>query len=253
MKKASIKSEDYQKYYRQLILKKIGITGQKKIFKAKVLVIGAGGLGCPLMLYLAYSGVGNMGIVDDDKIELSNLSRQILFTKKDIGKYKAHVSKKIVEKVNKKINIEAFKKRIDKTNIANIAKKYQIICDGTDNFKSRFLINDYCIKNKKILISSAINKFDGQLFVFDFRKKTSCFRCFMPEAPNKELNCESGGIMTTLAGIAGSLQANEVIKSILDIEKNIGGKIMVFNALNTNFRKIKLLKDPNCKNNYLHG
>tara|TARA_Y100000741_G_scaffold184407_1_gene140148 strand:- start:505 stop:1089 length:585 start_codon:yes stop_codon:yes gene_type:complete len=194
-----------------------------------------------------------MGIVDDDKIELSNLSRQILFTKKDIGKYKAHVSKKIVEKVNKKINIEAFKKRIDKTNIANIAKKYQIICDGTDNFKSRFLINDYCIKNKKILISSAINKFDGQLFVFDFRKKTSCFRCFMPEAPNKELNCESGGIMTTLAGIAGSLQANEVIKSILDIEKNIGGKIMVFNALNTNFRKIKLLKDPNCKNNYLHG
>ena len=253
MKKVLIKSEDYQKYYRQLILKKIGITGQKKIFKAKVLVIGAGGLGCPLMLYLAYSGVGNMGIVDDDKIELSNLSRQILFTKKDIGKYKAHVSKKIVEKVNKKINIEAFKKRIDKTNIANIAKKYQIICDGTDNFKSRFLINDYCIKNKKILISSAINKFDGQLFVFDFRKKTSCFRCFMPEAPNKELNCESGGIMTTLAGIAGSLQANEVIKSILDIEKNIGGKIMVFNALNTNFRKIKLLKDPNCKNNYLHG
>tara|TARA_A100001015_G_scaffold309381_1_gene408750 strand:- start:2578 stop:3339 length:762 start_codon:yes stop_codon:yes gene_type:complete len=253
MKKASIKSEDYQKYYRQLILKKIGITGQKKIFKAKVLVIGAGGLGCPLILYLAYSGVGNLGIIDDDKIELSNLSRQILFTKKDIGKYKAHVSKKIVEKVNKKINIEVFKKRIDKTNISNIAKKYQIICDGTDNFKSRFLINDYCIKNKKILISSAINKFDGQLFVFDFRKKTSCFRCFMPEAPNKELNCESGGIMTTLAGIAGSLQANEVIKSILEIEKNIGGKIMVFNALNTNFRKIKLLKDPNCKNNYLHG
>ncbi len=253
MKKASIKSEDYQKYYRQLILKKIGITGQKKIFKAKILVIGAGGLGCPLMLYLAYSGVGNIGIVDDDKIELSNLSRQILFTKKDIGKYKAYVSKKIVEKINKKINIEVFKKRIDKTNIVNIAKKYQIICDGTDNFKSRFLINDYCIKNKKILISSAINKFDGQLFVFDFRKKTSCFRCFMPEAPNKELNCESGGIMTTLAGIAGSLQANEVIKSILDIEKNTDGKIMVFNALNTNFRKIKLLKDRNCKNKYLHG
>ncbi len=175
MKKASIKSEDYQKYYRQLILKKIGITGQKKIFKAKILVIGAGGLGCPLMLYLAYSGVGNIGIVDDDKIELSNLSRQILFTKKDIGKYKAYVSKKIVEKINKKINIEVFKKRIDKTNIVNIAKKYQIICDGTDNFKSRFLINDYCIKNKKILISSAINKFDGQLFVFDFRKKNILF------------------------------------------------------------------------------
>ena len=253
MKKASIKSEDYQKYYRQLILKKIGIPGQKKIFRAKVLVIGAGGLGCPLILYLAYSGIGNLGIVDNDKIELSNLSRQVLFTKKDIGKYKVLISKKAVKRINKKIKVKIFNQKVDKKNIEKIAKNYEIICDGTDNFKSRFLINDYCIKNKKILISSAINKFDGQLFVFDFRKKTSCFRCFMPEAPNKELNCESGGIMTTLAGIAGSLQANEVIKSILDIEKNIGGKIMVFNALNTNFRKIKLLKDPNCKNNYLHG
>ena len=220
MKKASIKSEDYQKYYRQLILKKIGIVGQKKIFSAKVLVIGAGGLGCPLILYLAYSGIGNLGIVDHDKVELSNLSRQVLFTKKDVGKYKVLVSEKFVERINKKINVKTFKEKIDKKNIEKIAKNYQIICDGTDNFKSRLLINDYCIENKKILISSAINKFDGQLFVFDFRKKTPCFRCFMPEAPNEELNCESEGIMTTLAGIAGSLQANEVIKSILNIKNH---------------------------------
>ena len=252
MKKNSIKSEDYQKYYRQLILKKIGVSGQKRIFKSKVLVIGAGGLGCPVILYLAYSGVGNLGIADDDKIELSNLSRQILFTKKDIGKYKALISKKIVNKINQKINIEIFKKRINEKNIEKIAKNYEIICDGTDNFKSRFLINDYCLKNKKILISSAINKFDGQLFAFDFRKKTPCFRCFMPEAPNQELNCESDGIMTTLAGIAGSLQANEVIKSILNIKNNSNAKIVIFNALNADFRKVKLLKNPNCKNNYLH-
>ena len=232
MKKASIKSEDYQKYYRQLILKKIGIPGQKKIFRAKVLVIGAGGLGCPLILYLAYSGIGNLGIADHDKIELSNLSRQVLFTKKDIGKYKVLVSKKVVEKINKKINVKTFRERVDKKNIEKIAKDYQIICDGTDNFKSRFLINDYCMKNKKILISSAINKFDGQLFAFNFRKKTPCFRCFMPEAPSEELNCESGGIMTTLAGIAGSLQANEVIKSILNIKNHSNGNIMIFNALN---------------------
>ena len=141
MKKNSIKSEDYQKYYRQLILKKIGVSGQKRIFKSKVLVIGAGGLGCPVILYLAYSGVGNLGIADDDKIELSNLSRQILFTKKDIGKYKALISKKIVNKINQKINIEIFKKRINEKNIEKIAKNYEIICDGTDNFKSRFLIN----------------------------------------------------------------------------------------------------------------
>jgi len=253
MKKASIKSEEYQRYYRQLILKKIGIVGQKKIFRSKVLVIGAGGLGCPLILYLAYSGIGNLGIADYDKIELSNLSRQVLFTKKDIGKYKILVSKKIVKKINKRINIETFKKKVDIKNIEKIAKNYEIICDGTDNFKSRFLINDYCMKNKKILISSAINKFDGQLFSFDFRKKTPCFRCFMPESPNEELNCESDGIMTTLAGIAGSLQANEVIKSILNIKNNKNENIMVFNALNSNFRKVKLLKNPNCKNNHLHG
>jgi len=253
MKKTSIKSEDYQKYYRQLILKKIGILGQKKIFRAKVLVIGAGGLGCPLILYLAYSGIGNLGIADHDKIELSNLSRQVLFTKKDIGKYKISVSKKIVKRINKKINVKIFKNKVDKKNIEKIAKNYQIICDGTDNFKSRFLINDYCMKNKKILIASAINKFDGQLFVFDFRKKTPCFRCFMPEAPNQELNCESDGIMTTLAGIAGSLQANEVIKSILNVKNYMRGNIMIFNALNSNFRKVKLLKNPNCKNSHFHG
>tara|TARA_B100001540_G_C15813193_1_gene645698 strand:+ start:3571 stop:4332 length:762 start_codon:yes stop_codon:yes gene_type:complete len=253
MKNSSIKSEDYQKYYNQLILKKIGIIGQKRIFKAKVLVVGVGGLGCPLLLYLAYSGIRNIGIVDHDKIELSNLSRQVLFTQKDIGKYKAIVSKKFIKKINRKINTKVFKQKLNSKNINKIAKNFEIICDGTDNFKSRLLINDYCLKNKKILISSAINKFDGQLFSFDFRKKTPCFRCFMPEAPSEELNCESEGIMTTLAGIAGSLQANEVIKSIINFNKGMKGNIMIFNALNSNFRKVKLLKNPNCKNNHLHG
>ena len=253
MKKRLIKSEDFKKYYKQLILKKIGVSGQKKIFQSKVLIIGAGGLGCPLILYLAYSGVGNLGIVDHDKVELSNLSRQILFTKKDIGKFKANISGNRVKKINRKINIKIFKQRIEKNNIDKIARKYKIICDGTDNFKSRFLINDYCMKNKKVLISSAINKYDGQLFTFDFRKKTPCYRCFMPKAPNEELNCDSDGVMTTLAGIAGSLQANEVIKSILNLKSSFDGNIMVFNALISKFRKIKLLKDPKCKNGNLHA
>ena len=242
MRKNSIKSTDFQKYYKQLILKKIGISGQKKIFKGKVLVIGAGGLGCPLLLYLAYSGVGNLGIVDHDKVELSNLSRQVLFTKKDIGKYKTSVSKKAVKKINKRIIIKTFTKKISTLNINKIAREYPIICDGTDNFETRFLINDYCIKNKKILISSAISKFDGQLFSFDFRKKTPCFRCFMSEIPNEDLNCDTEGVMTTLAGIAGSLQANEVIKSILSVKNSLNGNIMIFNALNSDFRKVKLLK-----------
>ena len=253
MKKPSIEAKDFKRYYRQLILKKIGISGQKKILKSKVLVVGAGGLGCPLLLYLSYSGVGNIGIVDHDKIELSNLSRQILFTKKDIGKYKTKVSKNLINKINKKINVRIFNIKLNKKNINDIAKNYQIICDGTDNFKSRLLINDYCIQNKKILISSAINKYDGQLFRFDFRKKTPCFRCFMPEIPENELNCETSGIMTTLAGIAGSLQANEVIKSILNMKNSMKENIMIFNVLESDFRKVKLLKNPNCKNHYLHG
>ena len=253
MKKPSIETKDFKRYYRQLILKKIGVSGQKKIFKSKILVVGAGGLGCPLLLYLSYSGVGNIGIVDHDKIELTNLSRQILFTKKDIGKYKTKVCKIFINKINKKINVKTFNQKLNKKNINDIAKNYQIICDGTDNFKSRLLINDYCIQNKKILISSAINKFDGQLFRFDFRKKTPCFRCFMPEIPENELNCETGGIMTTLAGIAGSLQANEVVKSILNMKNSMKENIMIFNVLKSDFRKVKLLKNPNCKNHYLHG
>ena len=253
MKKVSINSKDFQKYYKQFMLKKIGISGQKKIFNGKVLVVGAGGLGCPLILYLAYSGLGNLGIVDHDKIEISNLSRQILFTKKDIGKYKTLVSKNAVKKINNKIKINIFTKELDHKNIDKIAKDYPIICDGTDNFKTRLLINDYCVSNKKVLVSSAISKFDSHLFYFDFRKKTPCFRCFMPENPGRDLNCESEGIMTPVAGIAGSLQANEVIKSILNIKSNLNGNFMIFNALNSNLRKVKLLKDPGCRNHYIHG
>ena len=217
------------------------------------MVVGAGGLGCPLILYLAYSGVGNIGIVDHDTIEISNLSRQILFTKRDIGKKKVLVAKKIVKNINNKISVNVYEKKINKNNINIIGKNYSIICDGTDNFKTRYLINDYCVKNKKVLISAAINKFDGQLFNFDFRNKTACFRCFMPEIPNNEVNCQTDGIMTTLAGVAGSLQANEVIKSILNIKNKKKGNVMIFNSLNSDFRVVKLLKNPDCKNKNLHG
>ena len=226
------------------------MTAAGTVPAARVLIIGAGGLGCPLMLYLSYSGVGNLGIVDHDKIEISNLSRQVLFTKKDLGNLKVSVSKKFIKKINKKINIKTYAKKINKENIHDIAKNYDFICDGTDNFKSRLLINDYCVKNKKVLISSAISKYDGQVFNFDFREESPCLRCFMPKAPLGNQNCESEGIMSTLAGIAGSLQANEVIKSILKIGKPLNGEIMIFNALNLNFRKVRLKKNINCKNHF---
>ena len=246
-----LNSSELKKYSRQLILKNIGIPGQKKLFNSKVLVVGAGGLGCPLMLYLAYSGVGNLGIVDNDRVEISNLSRQVLFTKKDLGKFKVMVSKNFIKRINKKILVKTFLKKINKENIHKIAKNYDFICDGTDNFKSRLLINDYCIKYKKVLISSAISKYDGHVFNFDFRKDGPCLRCFMPSLPSINQNCESEGIMSTLAGIAGSLQANEVVKSILNIGKPLKNEIMIFNALDLNFRKVRLKKNSSCRN-HLH-
>ena len=246
-----LNSSELKKYSRQLILKNIGIPGQKKLFNSKVLVVGAGGLGCPLMLYLAYSGVGNLGIADNDKVEISNLSRQVLFTKKDLGKFKVMVSKNFIKRINKKILVKTFLKKINKENIHKIAKNYDFICDGTDNFKSRLLINDYCIKYKKVLISSAISKYDGHVFNFDFRKDGPCLRCFMPSSPSINQNCESEGIMSTLAGIAGSLQANEVVKSVLNIGRPLKNEIMIFNALDLNFRKVKLKKNSSCRN-HLH-
>ena len=241
-----VSKQDFKRFSKQIILKNIGIAGQKKIFNSKVLVVGAGGLGCPLILYLANSGVGTIGIIDDDKVDLSNLNRQILFSLKDIGKFKVYQAKKIIKKINKKIKVKIFKNKINKKNIKNIFKDFEIICDGSDNFETRYLINDHCLKYKKILISAAISKFDGQIFNFNFKKKIPCFRCFMPETPNLDNNCETDGIVSTLAGIAGTLQANEVIKTILNTKNDLIGKVLVFNSITSNFRKIKLTKNSDC-------
>ena len=241
-----ITSSDFKRFSKQIILKNVGVAGQKKIFSAKVLIVGVGGLGCPLVFYLANSGVGNIGIADHDKVDLTNLNRQILFNSKDVGKFKVDRAQKVIKNINNKIKVFVYKEKINKKNIKNILNKFDIICDGTDNFKTRYLINDYCLKNKKILISAAINKFDGQIFKFNFKKKTPCFRCFMPEIPNAEDNCDTEGVISTLAGVAGTIQANEVIKTILNIKDDLLGKIIIFNSLKSEFRKVKLRKNPDC-------
>lgn len=238
----------YKRFEKQIILKKVGLSGQKKIFSGKVLVIGLGGLGCPLVTYLAASGVGQIGIVDFDKVEISNLNRQILFNFNDIGKYKVDLVKKAISKINKKINIISFKKKINSNNIKKIIKKFDIICDGTDNFATRYLINDNCLKYKKVLISCAISKFDGQMMKFNFRKKGPCYRCFMPIQPNLEQNCELEGIFSPVAGIMGSLQANEVLKTILNKNNDLTNQILIFNALKSDFRKSKISINPKCTN-----
>ena len=244
----AIKFKEFKRFEKQIILKKVGIAGQDKIKKAKVLIIGIGGLGCPLLTYLASSGISNIGIVDHDKVELGNLNRQILFNTSDLGKYKVVQAKSKVIKIYKKIKIKTFKKKISTKNINSILKDYSIICDGTDNFETRYLINDYCKSKKKILISGAISKFDGHLFKFDFKKKIPCFRCFMPELPIRENNCETEGIFSPVAGILGSLQANEVLKTVLNLKDDLNNNFLVFNSLKMTLRRVKINKNPKCLN-----
>ena len=240
--------DHFKKFEKQIILKKIGVSGQRKILSSSVLVVGVGGLGCPLITYLAASGIGKIGIVDHDKIELSNLNRQTLFGISDLGKLKVEQAKKSINKLNKKIKITVFKEKLTSKNIKNILKKFDIICDGTDNFFTRYLINDYCLKNKKILISGAISKFDGHLLKFNFKKKGPCYRCFMPEIPDTKNDCQSEGIFSPVAGIMGSLQASEVLKSILNSKNDLTSQILIFDALKTEFRKLKISINKKCIN-----
>ena len=244
----SLNLSEFKRFEKQIILKKIGISGQKKLQESKVLIIGMGGLGCPLLTYLASAGIYNIGIVDQDKVELSNLNRQILFNTADLGKYKVIQAKSKINKIYKKIEIKTFNQKVSAFNINKISKDYDIICDGTDNFNTRYLINDHCKKNKKILISAAISRFDGQLFKFNFKKKGPCFRCFMPEKPIQENNCETEGIFSPVAGILGSLQANEVLKTILGLKDDLDNNFLIFNSLKMTLRKIKINTNPNCLN-----
>ena len=239
---------EFKRFEKQIILKKIGVSGQKKIKKAKILIIGVGGLGCPLLSYLASSGVNNIGIVDHDKIELGNLNRQILFDNSDLGKFKVYQARRKIKKIYNQIKIKTFKIKITKKNIKPILNKYDIICDGTDNFNARLLINDYCKKNKKILVSAAISKFYGQLFKFNFKKKIPCFRCFMPQQPIQEMNCDVEGIFPPVAGILGSLQANEVLKTVLNLEDDLNGYVLIFDSLKMILRKAKIQINPKCSN-----
>jgi len=238
-----------ERYSRQIILKKIGVHGQKKLLKSSVLIVGAGGLGSPIAIYLASIGVGKIGIIDKDSIEISNLARQILFSTKDIKKNKSSIAINKLKKINPDIKLESFSKKLTEKNIKDLAKNFDLIVDGSDNFRTRFLINDYCLKNKKILVSGAISKFDGQVYTFNFSKKNSpCLRCFIPQAPvNLDVdNCEFEGVLGTLGGIIGSIQANEVVKEILGIGNTLCGYILIIDSLKLTFRKVKLNKRSDC-------
>ena len=247
-----ISKEQINRYIGQINLKKISIIGQKKLLNSRVLIIGIGGLGTPALNYLARAGVEHFGIVDPDRVSLSNIHRQILFEKKDIGKLKTTIAKKKILDINNKIKIQTFPIKINKANIKKIIKNYDIILDCTDSFKSKLEINDSCLKEKKILITGAVSRFIGHLFAFHFQSqkiKSPCLRCFMPVEPVEDRqDCQAEGIFSPVAGTMGSLQANEVLKYILDTKDFMTNQILVYDALKTEFRKIVISVNPDCIN-----
>ena len=244
-----LNKKQIERFSRQIILKNIGILGQNKITNSKVLIIGMGGLGCPVAEFLTRSGIGSLGIVDHDRISLSNIHRQSLFNEKDLNQQKVKIAKKKLNNINSLTKIKIFNYKLNKSNFQKIIKDYDYIVDGTDNFESKFLINDLSLKYKKFLITGAISKFDGHIFAFNFKnKKEPCLRCFYQEEKISDeiLNCEYEGILGTVAGIVGTMQANEILKNILNIGQSLNNYILIIDLLNLNFRKAKIKKRKNC-------
>ena len=200
--------------------------------------------------YLSRAGIGTIGIVDNDKVNLSNIHRQSLYQTLDVGKSKVEVVKKTIKLINSNTKVKVYKLRLNDTNFKKIIDEYDFVVDGSDNFKTKFLINAFCLKFKKFLVTGAISKFDGHIFTFDFKdKKTPCLKCFFQESVISDdlFNCETEGILGTVAGVVGTIQANEVLKKILSIGQNLNGYILILDLLNLNFRKVRIKK----KNNYL--
>jgi adenylyltransferase/sulfurtransferase len=239
--------EQIERYSRHIILPEVGGVGQRKMLDARVLLIGAGGLGSPAAYYLAAAGIGHLGIVDFDTVDLSNLQRQIIHSTERIGMLKTESAKKTIAALNPDVNVTTYNERISSQNIKELFEEYDYIVDGSDNFATRFLINDACVLMNKVNIHGSIFRFEGQATVFD-PKNGPCYRCLYPEPPPPGLvpNCQEGGVLGVLAGIIGNIQAVETLKLILGIGESLAGKLLIYDALNTEFRKLKLKRDVNC-------
>jgi adenylyltransferase/sulfurtransferase len=239
-----------QRYLRNTILPEIGEAGQEKLLRAKVLVIGAGGLGSPVLFYLAAAGVGNIGVIDDDDVELSNLQRQVIHSEKNLGQKKVLSAKEKISALNPDVNLEIFSERANRDNLRKVSLNYDFILDATDNFPTRFIINEICHQQKKPLIFAAVKGFLGQVSVFkSFEKNNPCYACFNPNIvdENFSLPLSEKGILGSVAGTIGALQATTTIKEILGIGSDSVGKILIFNFLKNDFRKVVLKKNRSCK------
>lgn len=242
-----LREDQIERYSRQIILPSVGGKGQEKLLKAKVLIIGAGGLGSPCALYLASAGIGKIGIADSDKVELNNLQRQILHSNSSIGKTKVESAKERLAAINPDVEVIAHNLRLTSENILDIIRDYDIVVDGSDNFPTRYLVNDACVLSGKPLSHGGIFRFDGQAMTI-LPHKSACYRCLFPEPPPPGFvpSCQEAGILGAVAGIIGTIQANEVLKYILEVGNLLAGKLLVFNALDSSFRQVKVPKDPKC-------
>ncbi|HEY1615453.1 MAG TPA: molybdopterin-synthase adenylyltransferase MoeB [Rhizomicrobium sp.] len=246
-----LSDEQLERYARHLVLREVGGAGQARLVEARVLVVGAGGLGCPLILYLAAAGVGTIGVVDFDTVALSNLQRQIAFGTDDVGRPKTDAAARAVAALNPDIRLELHPARLEAANAMDLIGRYDLVADGSDNFATRFLVNDACFFSRRTLVSAAVTEFDGQLATFKAhadRGRFPCYRCLFRDLPPQDAapSCSESGVLGAVAGVMGTLQALEVIKEIAGIGESLAGHLLILEALGTRFRKVKVPADPKC-------
>jgi len=246
----SLTETQFERYARHLILDEVGEAGQAKLMAARVLVVGAGGLGSPLLLYLAAAGIGTLGVVDDDTVDLSNLQRQIVHPTARVGAAKVESARDTLAAINPEVAVETHRLRLESGNAAALVRRYDLVADGSDNFTTRYLLNDVCFAERRTLVAGSLSPFDGQLSTFKayLGPPHPCYRCLFREPPPPDLvpRCETAGILGAVAGVIGTLQATEVLKELLGIGESLSGELLMYDALKAGFHKIKLPRDPDC-------
>lgn len=246
----SLKDEQIERYARHIMLPEVGGAGQARLLASKVLLVGAGGLGSPLALYLAAAGVGTIGIVDNDAVSLSNLQRQIAHKTRDIGRPKTDTAAESIADINPDVQVNRHQARLGIENVHELIRDYDLIADGCDNFATKFLLNDACFFQRKPLVAAALGRFEGQLSTFrGFEEGKPCYRCIFPAMPPADTmpDCATAGTLGLVAGVMGTLQGIEVVKELLGIGESMAGFLLIYDALNTEFRKIRVRPDPGCR------
>jgi molybdopterin-synthase adenylyltransferase len=246
----ALDDHSFRRYARHLILDEIGEEGQARLLAARVLIVGAGGLGSPVALYLAAAGVGHLTLVDDDVVDLTNLQRQIIHDEASIGRPKVESAAATLARLDPRIKVEGRRLRVDETNVDALVAGHDLVVDGSDNFATRFAVHDACYRARTTLVSAAILRFEAQLATYKAHDgKTACLRCLYPERPPADMipRCEEAGILGSVAGVAGTLQATEALKELLGLGGSLAGKLLIYDALAPSFRTINVPKDPHCK------